>query len=1017
MASSIDPLNPLNPLNSIDPLNPIDPLTLTKITSYDNSNSIIYPIIPLLYNVDTSFDLIWHIVLIFNEVETYPQLVAACNQNTLPIVYNVYSSSQQLLDIFDLCTNCKRVGIIFHDSQLSYPVLFIDNNPFFTIPDLYEGTISSSYSANLQFIIDLINTRNLNHLDYLACNTLNYPNWRQYYNIIYNATGVTVGASSNPTGDIRYGADWILESTEEDIKLIYFTDSIDNYTDTLITGTISVNTLITAADVASGLVYTWPVTVIGGTNLSTIVTITFGSGIVFNLVGQYFICNGSYIIFDGCNNNITISGVTGWQGLIRNGTSAAVGVASNVTIKNIHTSATSTTLSANSAYIVQAYFGNQITSGNFRITDCSNTGPINGSDGGGIVGGWCGNSIVDTSMTILNCTNSGTISNGSGVIANDFGNSALSSTLTVSNCLNSANMASGNCAGIFGTYCCSLIVSSICNISGCINNCSLTGGNLVAGIGRFVGQSMVSSTINILNCTNSCNINSNEAGGIVGYKSGFRMSASTIKISGCSNTGPINGFTAGGIAGNVCGGEMTNASTINIIDCSNTGLINAGQGGGIVGFGCGQAMRASSTVNIANCSNTGDININATYAGGIVGANFLNSANNTIITGFCVGTISGCYNTGTINATGSGGIVGINLGSGMILSSITISKCYNIGTVAGTYAGGITGSRCGDYNYSSTIVLLNCYNTGNITGYRAGGITGADAARCSGSAYTNLTLTNCYSNGSIATTCGGILGGKELTYSPTTPTVILNNCYSSGTIVDTSSGIIALSLSIRNIVVQNNCYAANGAWNDASFVDLVGNYTMITAGTPRLLSAFNQQIYSPNTMPIDSSGIYQSTAGLFQPGYQYIIIGSINPAIVINSTTGVITFTDVSNVYVQATVKVLATKGSSPKYYGYNINNFVGSGLPPVPPVIIDPNALCICPKSSKPVDNGNVAFYNGSLNNPGNMVTQAMLFATRATATVAPSNWTTKIYQVTPRVIAPLANTFIGTPNYATSN
>ena len=161
--------------------NPID-ISNIPFDISNNFNNLNYPISPLIYNVDTSFDLIWHIVMIFNEVESYPQLVAACNQNTLPIVYNVYSSSRQLLDIFDLCTNCNRLGIVFHDSQLSYPVLFIDNNPFFTIPDIYEGTIS--YSPNLQFIIDLINARNLVHLDYLACNTLNYPNWRQYYNII-----------------------------------------------------------------------------------------------------------------------------------------------------------------------------------------------------------------------------------------------------------------------------------------------------------------------------------------------------------------------------------------------------------------------------------------------------------------------------------------------------------------------------------------------------------------------------------------------------------------------------------------------------------------------------------------------------------------------------------------------------------------------------------------------------------------------------------------------------------------
>lgn len=64
------------------------------------------------------------------------------------------------------------------------------------------------------------------------------------------------------------------------------------------------------------------------------------------------------------------------------------------------------------------------------------------------------------------------------------------------------------------------------------------------------------------------------------------------------------------------------------------------------------------------------------------------------------------------------------------------------------------------------------------------------------------------------------------------------------------------------------------------------------------------------------------------------------------------------------------------------------------------------CPQPSLPKNNGNPSLYNGALNNPGNLVTQAILYANGAKyVSAAPSYWVTKIYPVTGRVIAPLAN------------
>ncbi|MGN1113167.1 MAG: GLUG motif-containing protein, partial [Acutalibacteraceae bacterium] len=79
------------------------------------------------------------------------------------------------------------------------------------------------------------------------------------------------------------------------------------------------------------------------------------------------------------------------------------------------------------------------------------------------------------------------------------------------------------------------------------------------------------------------------------------------------------------------------------------------------------------------------------YVGGVCGYNSRN------------GTITGCYNTGTVSCTYYvGGVCGRNYG--------TITGCYNIGTVSGTnFVSGVCGR-----NYNGTIT--GCYNIGTVSG-------------------------------------------------------------------------------------------------------------------------------------------------------------------------------------------------------------------------------------------------------------------------------------------------------------
>ena len=189
--------------------------TANLLTNY---TEIIYPNIPdHLQNQYTN------VLLIYKSVPEYQTFVDSVNANTFPIVVSSASPSAELLGILrSYFTSIPRIGFCFA-STLDIPPLFIDNESMFI------NNETMPYSNNVQLVVSMIQEFSIKNIDFLACDTLNYSNWKNYYDILRQSTGVIVGASDNKTGNIKYGGDWILESTSQDIETVYFTKSIEYY--------------------------------------------------------------------------------------------------------------------------------------------------------------------------------------------------------------------------------------------------------------------------------------------------------------------------------------------------------------------------------------------------------------------------------------------------------------------------------------------------------------------------------------------------------------------------------------------------------------------------------------------------------------------------------------------------------------------------------------------------------------------------------------------------------------------
>jgi hypothetical protein len=286
---------------------------------------------------------------------------------------------------------------------------------------------------------------------------------------------------------------------------------------------------------------------------------------------------------------------------------------------------------------------------------------------------------------------------------------------------------------------------------------------------------------------------------------------------------------------------------------------------------------------ISNCYNTGSVSASSKYAcaGGIVGSN--NG-----------GTISNCYNTGGISASANlssrasvanaGGIVGRNDGG-------TISNCYNTGSVSAN--ANVISSSSSDSNFacaggivgSGGATISNCYNIGSVSAStssswyssesNAGGIVGRSDGETISKCY-NIGDVSAISSSSNVVYSGGIVG-----YSSST----ISNCYNTGSVNTSSRSSYAGGIAGYNYCATiSNCYNTGSvSANDVG--GIVGrNYSDIitdkygtikncyNAGSVSLTNPSSGYVYAGGILGSDYSNEYGREHGIISNCYYLDII-------------------------------------------------------------------------------------------------------------------------------------------------
>lgn len=642
-----------------------------------------YTPVPLIYDNNIDVTNINNLLLIDDTVSEHNIFVNSCNINTFPIVYNKCSTRSELrnllLNKFSL-TQLSRIAFVFHNSRM-ISKKFLNNENFFVLEDIIENPI---ISENVQFLIDLIKEFNIKNIDYLACNSLQYNNWNKYYDILKTNTDVIVGASDDETGNIKYGGDWLMENTAEDIKNIYFNGNIDNYTSKLLfafnVGTslssnnniyikqlsddrIFYSTTNNADDnVNTGIWYLisiqsdWQVNFINYNSVpdeTNRLVVTFLTNITLNNIDNGFVIRSNFVTLDGGNHTFTITDVPQYTGII--GTSNSIG---NIIIKNFIIQANGTTTISESSLIVPNSF--VFATGTNIIENCVNHCDFPIDNDAGMIGYYAFWGADNATNIVRNCTNHGIIGeNGGGICGyNGFNNYG---TNTVDNCVNYGNLIGGLSGGILGR------LSFVCWNRAFVNN------NNVNTVKNCINYGTISQNAENPTSTSAFTTYIGQGGGIVGFN-GFVNHTQNNIIENCINYG-------------------------NIINLTTTTLGNPIPLSGGVQYG-------------------------VQGRGGILGRAFFRAG----VNGNFNNIIRNCANYGNIFDYNNYGIVSNTL------RKCSINNCYSIGNILNTDgSAGILGYL--NNATTDTCIITNCYSLYGESVY--GGLTVVNATR--------MTFNNCYS--------------------------------------------------------------------------------------------------------------------------------------------------------------------------------------------------------------------------------------------------------------------------------
>ena len=171
------------------------------------------------------------LLLVDSNVRMYTQIVEAAKPSTVVIVFNRLTSSlDDVVKQIEALPNraFTSVGLVQDGANrmLSYRIVN-SQDPCALLNLEAEGL--ASWSPVIAFLQSLQSLTGMATFDFISCLLNSNPGFSYAISQISAQLGVTLQASSDTTGNLAQGGNWVQESDAVNIKDVYFTDAIMDY--------------------------------------------------------------------------------------------------------------------------------------------------------------------------------------------------------------------------------------------------------------------------------------------------------------------------------------------------------------------------------------------------------------------------------------------------------------------------------------------------------------------------------------------------------------------------------------------------------------------------------------------------------------------------------------------------------------------------------------------------------------------------------------------------------------------
>ena len=481
--------------------------------------------------------------------------------------------------------------------------------------------------------------------------------------------------------------------------------------------------------------------------------------------------------------------------------------------------------------------------------------------------------IRDVGVNVLisnaNTGTGGLVNTNSGVIKNSFANASI---YTVFN--SSGTALNGTLGGLIGTN------------SGMVTNSFSTGAvsgtTLIGGLIGSNGSSNSASPSNILNSFSKASVTgtSSYVGGLIGQNTTTGTGASSTVTSSFSmgDVWTTSANYGGGLIGNNYANGVNSSVVItnSYATGSLTGPTSYGANyyfGGLIG--ANWVNQSGADASVTGSYATGSVTAAASWVGGLVGFNQINTAGinakANILNSYATGAVTHPAAASGNAAAGIGGLVGINRNQASS-GSATVVSSYSTGAVTGTTlasaygTGGLIGFNVASASGANNSVS-NSYATGVVSGqFNVGGLIGQNNSEKGGQA----NIDSSYATGSVTTLSGGtggLVGSNKADTANAASTSNISNSYASGAVSNSNSGNVGglvgynSSVTSANSAFISNSYAIGNVSSAGDYVGGLVGYNLGNGDSRMVQSYATGSVTSTSALGNNVGGLVGLNSG------------------------------------------------------------------------------------------------------------------------------------------------------------